>query len=289
MMFLVAICPVKLCFREIISQKDDIIKSQQFIIESLKEQMRMLMGFSGQAGNHPVLMTALASGSAATASVYHRDGTTHPNLAYEKREKVVLMGPEEDDESGNSTSVMTPVSKLGDGSISTLKTLETAEKTVEHYITPTQVAAAVHQAKANSIIEDVLSLDARTTDSAGKWKTVSHKRTQRRRQGRPVGDIVGTKQSDGVTGLKAADGLCFLHLYKLHIDTTVEDVREYLLPHFPEAEVESLNSRHPESYKSFKIRVKKSNRDAIVNADFWPAGVRVNNFFLQRSRANLAR
>lgn len=102
-----------------------------------------------------------------------------------------------------------------------------------------------------------------------------------RRVNRP---IVGSKAVEKGCGIKAAVAYSHLHLYRLHPETTIENVKMYLLKDFPEVLVEKLNSAHPDVYSSFKISVSEINQQRAMDPDLWPEGARINRFFLARRK-----
>lgn len=90
--------------------------------------------------------------------------------------------------------------------------------------------------------------------------------------------IIGSN-SESVISLKRPLKLAFLHVYKLHPETTVADVKNFLEPIFPEVQVEQLNSRYPDYYSSFKVTINETKLDAAMTPTLWPAGACVNRFF----------
>lgn len=90
--------------------------------------------------------------------------------------------------------------------------------------------------------------------------------------------IIGSSTSQNLA-IKQPLNLAFLHVYKLHPETAVEELREFLLPIFPEVQVEKLNSKYPNYYSSFKVAVSESKLQAALTPTLWPRGVCVNRFF----------
>lgn len=116
------------------------------------------------------------------------------------------------------------------------------------------------------------------------FKLVEHRKRgqQKQRLNKPV---IGELPEDGGCHLKAAMTYNYWHVYKLDPNTTAGDLKDYLKREFPEVLVENLKSRNPEEYASFKIAVSERNRDSIRKPSLWPAGVRINRFFLPRNAA----
>ncbi|EFA13122.1 hypothetical protein TcasGA2_TC006836 [Tribolium castaneum] len=62
--------------------------------------------------------------------------------------------------------------------------------------------------------------------------------------------IVGEQQQNGQ--LRLAPKMHHLHVYRLHPDTEINDIVDFLKADFPEIQCEALPSKHPEEYSSFK-------------------------------------
>lgn len=87
--------------------------------------------------------------------------------------------------------------------------------------------------------------------------------------------IIGSSHN---SKFQAAPRLSFLHVYKLHPDTTATQLKEYLQPLLPEVECDKMESRYPKYYSSFKITINESNLEKAQDPSIWPAGVHVNRF-----------
>ncbi|CAG9819809.1 unnamed protein product [Phaedon cochleariae] len=86
-------------------------------------------------------------------------------------------------------------------------------------------------------------LDNLASNESNSWTEVRKKKHSNRRR------IVGNNREDTVKGVpKQVE----LHVYRVDKDTSIESFTDSVKKNFPEAECESLNSKHPDSYKSFK-------------------------------------
>lgn len=90
--------------------------------------------------------------------------------------------------------------------------------------------------------------------------------------------IIGSSTSQNLS-IRQPLHLAFLHVYKLHPETTVDELKRFLLPIFPEVQVEKLNSKYPNYYSSFKVTISESKMQAALTPTLWPRGVCVNRFF----------
>lgn len=101
---------------------------------------------------------------------------------------------------------------------------------------------------------------------------------------RPIIGIGNNDNQNSNIVLKSVSKLAFLHVYKLHPETKVDDLREYLIQRFPEIQVEKLTSKYPEHYSSFKITLNESHLSDAMNPEIWPENTHVNRFFHSRKR-----
>lgn len=84
------------------------------------------------------------------------------------------------------------------------------------------------------------------------------------------------------TSWKAMKRQSFFHVYKIHPDTTVEELTTLLKPIFPEVVCDKLNSMYPNYYASFKVTLDESNLQKAMDPSSWPKGAWVNRFFHKR-------
>ena len=88
------------------------------------------------------------------------------------------------------------------------------------------------------------------------------------------------KQKSGVIGsLKTSTTLT----------VAVNDMNNYVKSYFPEAVCEAVNSKHPETYSSFKVTIDFNNLDGAMIADILPYGAFVNRFFQKRTTRETSR
>lgn len=106
---------------------------------------------------------------------------------------------------------------------------------------------------------------------------------RRRRSNRP---IIGEKETDDNCKIRAASTYTYWHVYRLHPQTTAEEISSYLVTDFPSIRVEQLQSRNPAVYSSFKLTVEEKDSRQVVDPKIWPAGARINRFFLSKARAD---
>lgn len=233
--------------KKLIEQKDVVIDTQKEAINALKDQVKLLK--SERTRKSPGAPSAVRGADVNNGAALH-DG------------KVV-------DRVG-----------AGDGLCSGAGGVEDSGMPA---ITREKVSAGLHIAGARAVLSKYVNLvgDEGKPDVSGDVrKRPGHHRN------RP---IVGTKEvvlgSDGNAGtVRAAMEYSPIHVYKLHVKTTTQDLVDYLKPNFPEVKVEMLKSAHPDWYSSFKITVLKHNEAKAMDPDLWPVGVRLSRFFIFRRR-----
>lgn len=84
-------------------------------------------------------------------------------------------------------------------------------------------------------------------------------------------------------GIKAVKPVCYLHICKLHPNTTTEELTEYLKGLFPEVSVSKLDSKFSHFYASFKVRLNSENFAKAMNPELWPDNAMVREFFHRAS------
>ena len=91
--------------------------------------------------------------------------------------------------------------------------------------------------------------------------------------------IIGKNVSNGLMSLKGADLTVNRYVGRVHNDTTLDDLRQYISTREVSViELEQLETRH-QRFKSFHLRVKKDHLELMENEEFWPTGVLFSPFF----------
>lgn len=115
------------------------------------------------------------------------------------------------------------------------------------------------------------------------WKVSNGRRKRTRMRGKHADTaIIGS--SSETNRMKAVPEIVTLYVTRLSTETRAVDVTTQLRNRFPEVKTEEVTSRFPDIYKSFKVTLHKSNYEAAMKPDVWPAGVRVDRFFHRRPR-----
>lgn len=155
---------------------------------------------------------------------------------------------------------------------------ESESKCTEDKITKKEVSAAIAQVEAQLKVNDYMNLvgDEGHASMSGRSPTWSEVVKKKRRKQVIIGN---NRESAGVVGVPS---YAALHIYRLNPQTTSEELTELMKKHFPKVRCESLNSKHPELYSSFKVTILASNFRKAMDSDLWPFGACVSRFFMKR-------
>lgn len=72
--------------------------------------------------------------------------------------------------------------------------------------------------------------------------------------------------------------LC-LHVARIAPDVQPTDLEQFLRDSFPEVVCESLQSKHPQIYSSFKVKIVATHYEKAMNPALWPINAQVRRFF----------
>lgn len=134
-----------------------------------------------------------------------------------------------------------------------------------------------------NIMKSIVNLDEDIKSNQEKWETVTT-RNKRRRQ-----VVVGTG-TEGIAGtVKGVPKFTDLHVYRVDPKTDVATMEGLLKPHFPEVMCESMASRYPDLYASFKVRIYQENFRKAMDPSLWPKNACVNNFLYLRKNSQSQR
>ena len=103
----------------------------------------------------------------------------------------------------------------------------------------------------------------------------SNKRRRDPSRSRPT-TIIGKNVKEGLTSVKGADLTVNRYVGRFHNESTTEGVRKFIADQG--VKLEDLETKHGR-YKSFRLRVKRSELAIIENEEFWPSGVILSPFF----------
>lgn len=143
------------------------------------------------------------------------------------------------------------------------------------------VFAAIEQAKISTkaseyinLVNDDQSLVAAHPPSTSSNSKYNSFRSSRRQV------VVGKNR--GVTTVKGVPKYAELHVYRLRPDTTEVQLMNCMKDHFPEIECSALNSKHPELYSSFKVKISAFNFSRAMDPEIWPEGACISRFLSKR-------
>ena len=143
-------------------------------------------------------------------------------------------------------------------------------------ITKKEVSSAIAQAETQLKMDGYINLakdEASTSCKDGKWNEVV--KTKRKRQ-----VIIGSnKESASVVGVPS---YAMLHVYRIRPQTTCDELTDLMRTHFPEIKCESLNSKYPDLYSSFKVTILANDFKKAMDSNLWPYGACISRFLSKR-------
>ena len=106
-----------------------------------------------------------------------------------------------------------------------------------------------------------------------------NRQTNSRRDASRSRTVIGKNVNAGLISLKGADLTVNRCVGRVHNDTTLDDLREYITSRtITVIELEQLETRHTR-FKSFHLRVKRDDLERMEDAEFWPEGILFSPFF----------
>ncbi|KAJ4448109.1 hypothetical protein ANN_10121 [Periplaneta americana] len=118
--------------------------------------------------------------------------------------------------------------------------------------------------------------DIRGSEPSGKqekWTTVVKRGVKQAEPQKRI--VVNGKNINKDSKLKTVPKKAFLFVTRLDPTTTSNMLTDFVKDIFPEVICDSLESKYPEYYSSFKVTINMENLDKALNPDLWPAGVLV--------------
>ena len=261
--------------QKLVGHLEEIISEQTGFIKYFKNQSQI--SYEGQHGRSATFNTGSHKGkqqrpqfpAGGTAGISHRGSAANP-ATLPTTIKLQNAQP------NSGISAMPCGSDVG-GSAPVMPNADDKQITTQQ-ITTKHIASAVLQAETQAKMDEIINLE----DNDGFQPYVNRKR----RRNAP---IIGQKVNSAGSALKIPRQVSFLHVYKLHPETTPDDVLSIIKPVCPEAECDIINSKYPKLYSSFKVTVNKDNIDKALNPSVWSMGTYFNRFFHRNRLTNQTR
>ncbi len=103
-----------------------------------------------------------------------------------------------------------------------------------------------------------------------------HKRKMKRR----TKAIVGTGQSSDVRGAPEPNRDIFV--FRIDPEINTDNIKTYMNKKGTEVREITLMSKDGSKFHSFKVSIKLSDLNTVMNSEYWPAGVNVRRFWQPR-------
>ena len=253
--------------KQLINQKDIIINKLEDSVTSLKDQIGLLNSIAIINKVHTstanVLVPMANNNISKSVSVPNKAGCV--NMANSSNTNIMRNQLE--------ISNIPPISKQ---SICTVKHGTGVKTSSAQIISNKTVSDAILDAETRLKCQEIITLNDNNEATEGSFKNVVYKK---RKKNPP---IVGEMECNNTFNIKSLPKLAFLHVYKVHPDTTTDELKELLKPTFPEVIVETMKSMYPQYYASFKVTIEENNVSKAMTPSVWPRGAHVNKFFHPR-------
>lgn len=264
--------------KKLLKEKDVIIKCLNTTVESLQQQIYLLKDLHKQNTKNYQMPS-----NDNHSSVFSKATIQNSNKEYLKSTKITA-APHNTKRSANrkqdSGECSTSSMKLSQTDVDLCNGKDKINET-KNKITQKHLKDALTEAEAElkMTCNNYANLENDET-SKQEWQTVNYKQKTRKNNKPIVGN--GSLATNHV--LKSTDNFAFLHVYKLHPTTSVQELEDFLKPIVGEIKCEKLNSRNPEYYSSFKLTIDDCHVPEVMSANLWPKGVCINKFFHPRAR-----
>lgn len=91
-----------------------------------------------------------------------------------------------------------------------------------------------------------------------------------------------------INPVKAIQKKTALFVSRISTDTTLDQFTSMVKQSFPEAECQSVKSRFPDKYSSFKVVINENNFEMASNSNTWPKGAYITKFFQRKTGISIA-
>lgn len=250
-----------------VKQKNILIKQQQEYIESLKNQILLINKINNKCS---MSLTPSSDEDAKTANrSYFRSTSSKRNSQNDIANTCISTSPSQTE---GSTASKTDSHKLLRQTVNMNKTKSSSPKKRSN-------------SRSNSTsVPEVIEGDSNVKQNISASEEAS-KASRRLTQNRSR-KVIGALQLKNNQAVKTVEKYAFLHISKIHPDISAEELKDLLSDSLPEAQVEQLNSAHPNIYSSFKVSIHFKNLSKAYNPGIWPENSCVNRFFHKRKLTN---
>ncbi|CAG9829599.1 unnamed protein product [Diabrotica balteata] len=217
-------------FKYIIRQKDTLIKELYGKIDLMSQHIDLLKQLNSQKN-----------------VVENQEQLIHQNKVINKD---TLM------DSVETKSVRQPINANKD------RTVASSSQKCE--VTKKDVSEAILQVTTEQKLNEYIYI-GESNQEKSEWTEVDRRKKRKHL-------VVGKNTEMILNGkeIKGVHKLIDLHVYRIDPDMTAENMRELMKTTFPEVEVESLKSKHPDIYSSFKVTIFNNNFKEAMSPKIWP-------------------
>lgn len=141
------------------------------------------------------------------------------------------------------------------------------------------INAGIVHAQTSLKMQDIINLDTETQamQNNDDWRTVA-----RRKKGRKF--MVGNNET--TTNIQTIPRYVSLHVTRLAPGTKSTVLQSILQPIFKEVKCEEHTSKHPDTYGSMKVTIRKEELQKAWKREIWPNGALISFFRARRMLDN---
>lgn len=232
--------------KELLKHKDEIINCQKLTIDSLTQQLSI---------------------------INNNKNIKNPNINSTKAT--------ESQNNNKNLQKIPAKNKIGENKIPStdIQVIKALNKPIESGA----ASLAILEAKSVAVCDQIINLSKDnikkpSVKANGDWTTVVNKNKKKSKT-----SVVGNLINSSKCTLKVVPKKSFVYVTRLDPSTKCDNIVDYLKATFPEIKCESLISKFPTSYSSFKLTVDVDNFEKVMNPDLWPQGTYLDKFYHPRS------
>ncbi|CAG9815509.1 unnamed protein product [Phaedon cochleariae] len=159
------------------------------------------------------------------------------------------------------------------------KTVKNSPQPIISKITKKDVSNSLAQVVTQTKMNEIINLTNNEKSPSNLNLDQDGWRETKRKRRRNV--IIGKNSTEIVKGVPKYINL---HVYRLKPGTTTDELTHLLKSNFPEVACESLNSKFPELYSSFKVTIMESHFRKAMDPSLWPFGACISRFLEKRKQ-----
>ncbi|KAG5883776.1 hypothetical protein JTB14_032001 [Gonioctena quinquepunctata] len=141
-------------------------------------------------------------------------------------------------------------------------------KVVSKSAVSTAIMENEHITKLNEYIH-LTSEQGEGSSSLNEWREV----VRRKPANKPKKNLLVGSNNNEYISVKGVPKKALLHVYRVDVGTTSEDMVKLPNGHFSQVEYEALSSINLDIYSSFEVTINDNHFKSAMNPEIWPQGL----------------